>query len=155
MGHNDNHLYALDAATGRGRWRFETGPISAPAVAGGVVYFGNQHGTVYALDAGTGRERWRFETGGSVSSSAPALMGGLVFVGSGDSNMYALDADTGQERWQFEAGGAISSSPSVAKGVVYFGSVARTFMLWTPLRARSAGGSKLAIINFTLEWPPP
>jgi outer membrane protein assembly factor BamB len=46
---------ALDAATGRLRWRYTTGSNvdSSPAAAGGTIYVGSDDGTVYALDAGS------------------------------------------------------------------------------------------------------
>src|SRR5690242_7896557 len=43
VGVQDNNLYALNAATGEVRWRFETGGAvdSSPALADGVVYVGS------------------------------------------------------------------------------------------------------------------
>lgn len=51
VGSKDNHVYALDAATGEERWRFQTGSIvrSSPAVVDGVVYVGSNDGYVYAI----------------------------------------------------------------------------------------------------------
>ncbi|MCK5940732.1 MAG: PQQ-like beta-propeller repeat protein, partial [Planctomycetes bacterium] len=55
-----NHLYAIDAETGRERWRFRVDGLvrCSPAVADGVVYFGADDDRFYALDAATGEERW-------------------------------------------------------------------------------------------------
>ena len=49
----DNYVYALDAATGNERWRFETGREvnSSPTVADGTVFVGSFDNRVYALDA--------------------------------------------------------------------------------------------------------
>lgn len=51
------YVYALDAATGEQRWRFEIGDIgdwvgSSPAVVDGVVYVGGGDGYVYAITEG-------------------------------------------------------------------------------------------------------
>jgi len=70
----DCQLFAIDAATGRGRWNspicdpVQTGSTGAPHVAGGNVVIGYNgsddavRGSVVAFDAATGREVWRFWT---------------------------------------------------------------------------------------------
>ena len=65
VGSGDQHVYALDAATGALRWSFATGDVvhASPAIADGVVYVGSWDRNVYALDAATGRERWKYTTG--------------------------------------------------------------------------------------------
>jgi outer membrane protein assembly factor BamB len=51
VGSNDSHLYAVDAKTGREKWKFKTGGkvLSSPAVANGVVYVGSEDGYLYAI----------------------------------------------------------------------------------------------------------
>ena len=75
----DNNFYALDAATGREKWKvgFARGGgscDSVPVVRDGIVYLtgnvlltpadANRSATYYrylfALDANTGKERWRY-----------------------------------------------------------------------------------------------
>ncbi|HKG94730.1 MAG TPA: PQQ-binding-like beta-propeller repeat protein [Gemmatimonadaceae bacterium] len=114
-GSGDGSLYALDAATGRRRWRFRTGGRvrSSPAVADGVVYVGSFDGHVYAVDLATGAERWRYATEGvalesarfgydrrSVQSSPALGDSGALYVGSRDGHLYALDARRGTLRWK-------------------------------------------------------
>ena len=42
VGSHDSHVYALNASTGAGLWRFATGVVcNSPAVADGVVYVGS------------------------------------------------------------------------------------------------------------------
>jgi len=43
FGSGDHHVYALDAASGALRWKFETGNVvhASPAVADGIVYIGS------------------------------------------------------------------------------------------------------------------
>ena len=62
----DSYFYAVDAATGKEKWRFHGGedPLihnqvgfqSSPAVVDGVVYTGCRDSQLYALDAATGKE---------------------------------------------------------------------------------------------------
>ena len=61
-GYNDSQVYALDAATGRTKWQFDTndGLLCFPALgADGTVYFQCEgDGKVYALNQETGQARW-------------------------------------------------------------------------------------------------
>jgi outer membrane protein assembly factor BamB len=49
----DHNAYALDAATGALRWKYQTGGgmYLAPVVANGVAYVGSGDGFLYALNA--------------------------------------------------------------------------------------------------------
>ncbi|MBM4154502.1 MAG: hypothetical protein FJ221_05675 [Lentisphaerae bacterium] len=56
----DDSVCAVDAATGRLRWRFVTeGPVRLPPVlSGGLVIAGSDDGCLHALDAAGGAPRW-------------------------------------------------------------------------------------------------
>ncbi len=130
IGSGDQHVYALDAATGALRWRFAAGDVihASPAVAGGLVYIGSWDRNLYALDAATGKERWRYTTGNDTVSynqigiaSSAAVAGGLVFVGGRDGHFHVVDAKTGTLKWKHNNnGGWTIGSPAVRDGVVYF-----------------------------------
>jgi len=130
VGSGDQHVYALDAATGALRWSFATGDVihASPAVAEGVVYIGSWDRNLYALDAASGRERWRYTTGNDtviynqigIASSA-AVANGVVFVGGRDGFFHAVDAKTGTLRWKHNNKmGWTIASPAIQDGVVYF-----------------------------------
>lgn len=137
-GSGDGHVYALDAESGRERWRFRTGGRvrSSPALVDGTLYVGSFDGILYALDARTGAERWRHATEGTTLLSAnfgydrrsiqssPAVVNGVVYVGSRDGSLYALSARDGSRRWRYahDATSWAISSPSVRDSVVYEGS---------------------------------
>ena len=124
----DGEVAALDARTGKVRWRHVIGPTeTSPLVAGGRVYVGDWRGFVYCLEAKTGREVWRYRTGGEVKG-AMALSGRRLYVGSYDHHMYALRAGTGKLIWRGSSQerlggrGTFYSTPAAAYGRVYIGS---------------------------------
>lgn len=130
IGSGDQHVYALDAATGALTWAFATGDVvhASPAVVDGVVYIGSWDRNVYALAADSGRELWRYTTGNDTTiynqigiASSAAVADGMVFVGGRDGHFHAIDAKTGAPRWTIDnKGGWTIASPAVKDGVVYF-----------------------------------
>jgi outer membrane protein assembly factor BamB len=95
-------VFAVDAQTGAERWRYATHEtfapeLSAPSVAGGVVYAVSVGGMVYALDLATGKPRWRLSSGvtGNWEATppppgAPAVVGGVVYAVTADGVLYAV-----------------------------------------------------------------
>ena len=99
----DGQVVALNADTGKVRWRVTIGPTeSSPLVVDGVVYVGDWTGKVYALTASTGTTRWTFQTGDKVKG-AISYAGGRVFFGSYDHHVYAVNARTGKLFWSASA----------------------------------------------------
>ncbi len=85
-GNRDGNLYALDAATGALRWKYQTGgTISfSAAYAGGVIYIASNDGYAYALSTG-GSLVWRSPQlpGAGFYSYWPVVYGDyLVLAGS-------------------------------------------------------------------------
>lgn len=113
-------VYALDAATGKDRWRIAT--ESRQSIEPVLVVAGNVHvgsgSALYTLDAVTGTPKWRFAAGGEVVG-APVVADGRVHFGSADHVLYTLDAAGGQLRWKLATGGEITGSPVAQGGVVY------------------------------------
>ena len=78
-----------------GSFRYLYGIYISPAIANGVAYVVDSHGTVYALDAGNGTQVWTYYLGQSVYTP-PAVANGVVYVaGALFGGIYALDAPTG------------------------------------------------------------
>ncbi|WP_327324306.1 PQQ-binding-like beta-propeller repeat protein [Streptomyces sp. NBC_01210] len=113
-------VYALDATTGKDRWRIATESrqsIEPVLVANGNIHVGSGS-ALYTLDAVTGTPMWRFAAGGEVIG-APVVADGRVHFGSADHVLYTLDASGGQLRWKLATGGEITGSPVAQGGVVY------------------------------------
>jgi outer membrane protein assembly factor BamB len=137
VGAGDGGVYAIDAATGKRKWRAQTeGRVRAsPAVANGRVYAGSYDGRVYCYDLTSGALRWRYETEGvtlksgsygfdrrSIQSS-PAVDDGVVYVGARDGFLYAIGADDGKLRWRVDHKISwIITSPAVSDHIVFDGS---------------------------------
>jgi PQQ-dependent dehydrogenase (methanol/ethanol family) len=117
-----NHLFALDAKTGRELWRYEH--VMAPAVSlccgpnnrgvealDGLVYMGTLDSHLMALDARTGAVVWNRQIAdplrGYSITMAPTVVSGKVLIGLAGAEygvrgaLKALDARTGQEVWTF------------------------------------------------------
>jgi outer membrane protein assembly factor BamB len=101
----DSYLLALDARTGREKWRFKTDDAirSNLAMADGAIYFntspcfwvmgGADDDYVYAVDAKSGKLRWRFhhsltEDGVIVGSFAP--LNDSLFFATEDGKLFSL-----------------------------------------------------------------
>jgi outer membrane protein assembly factor BamB len=130
VGSGDHNVYAIDAATGRLRWKFLTGNVvhASPAVVNGTVFIGSWDRYLYALDARSGALKWKFQTGDDrdiynqvgIASSA-AVAGGIVYFGCRDSKLYALDERSGRLRWKHDEHGSwVIASPAIDDNTVYY-----------------------------------
>ena len=88
-------LTAIDADTGRVRWKYKSPTPMVAAVtptAGGVVFTGDLNGDVLALDAGNGSVLWRNATGA-------ALGGGVISYQAGGHQRVAVAAGMSPANW--------------------------------------------------------
>ncbi len=116
----DSAVYAIDAASGKRVWRFQTpsngivdddvgagSTVSAPGVNGfvdGVLYVPAKDGELFALDLTTGASIWSFPymkasktRGGGIS--AAALADNSLYFGYG-AGVYDVNATTGTAAWK-------------------------------------------------------
>ena len=117
-----NHLFAIDAKSGKELWRYEH--VMAPAVSlccgpnnrgvealDGLVYMGTLDSRIVALDARTGAVVWSTQIAdplrGYSITMAPTVVAGKVLIGLAGAEygvrgaLKALDAKTGNEIWTF------------------------------------------------------
>jgi len=158
FGSGDGNVYALDAASGKLRWKFQTGDVvhASPAMDDGKLYIGSWDSYFYALDAEKGKEKWRFKTGEDPDThnqvgiqSSAAIADGTVYFGCRDSNFYAVDARSGEKKWAFNNKGSwVVGSPAVENGKVYFAT--SDSGMFYELDGKS--GEKVFGLNFK-KWP--
>jgi len=122
----DNHVWALDATTGKAIWDFapKLDPVAnevfyraasrGVTVGRGKVYVGTLDGRFLGLDQKTGKQLWSTQLTnpkaewGALFSAPPQLAGNVLFGGTtggdqpGTGKIYAVNADTGERVWTFE-----------------------------------------------------
>ncbi|MEU0482671.1 PQQ-binding-like beta-propeller repeat protein [Streptosporangium sp. NPDC006013] len=114
----DDGLYALDAVTGRARWK--SWPAT-PMLVDGVLY-GARSDRVAAIDTATGRMRWNRRFGTRyVGIHDLVIQDGGVYAGVGLTHVVALEAATGKQRWRFRVPGTLGRV-AVAAGTVHVSS---------------------------------
>jgi len=123
VGAYDNNVYALEAQTGKFKWKYATegGLASSPYVWEDRVFVGSEDRMLYCINALTGRIVWTCPTQGCVRSS-PRVEYNHVFFGSDDQRLYAANVQTGRVAWRFETEGPIRTRPAIGDETVYFGS---------------------------------
>jgi outer membrane protein assembly factor BamB len=104
VGCRDSNLYALDAATGKEKWRAENAGswvITSPAVTQGkVLYATSDSSLFFVLDAATGKTLLR-EQGKAYYFSSPSVAGDVAVVGVLNGSVEARDIKTGALLWIF------------------------------------------------------
>jgi len=76
IGSDDTNLYAVDAVTGKEKWRFATGGwvLSSPSVADGIIYVGSNDKNLYAV----GKTSSPLTTVPAAISSTPVSLSGTT-----------------------------------------------------------------------------
>jgi PQQ-dependent dehydrogenase (methanol/ethanol family) len=117
-----NHVYALDAVTGKEFWHYKhkMGPITTfccgpnnrgVAVEGGKLFMGTLDARLVSLDAKSGKVLWNIEIAdpekGYSETMAPTVVGGKVLIGTNGGEygirgfVKAFDTATGNLLWTF------------------------------------------------------
>ena len=117
-----NHVYALDATTGKEFWHYKhkMGPITTfccgpnnrgVAIEGGRLFMGTLDAKLVALDAQSGKVLWETEIAdpekGYSETMSPTVVEGKVLIGTNGGEygirgfVKAFDAKDGKELWNF------------------------------------------------------
>ena len=94
---------------------------AGPALADGVLYFGDYAGRAYAINASNGHQVWAVGTNGAHFGfgsgnfyATPAVAFGRVYMGNTDGRVYSFGARTGALAWATGTGAYVYASASVA-----------------------------------------
>ena len=133
FGSLDGTVYAVDAKSGKERWRFTTSePVScSPAVYQNRIYVSSRDGKLYCLQAKDGKSVWShsfgvdlpYTPGFDYYHSSPTIDGNVLYVGSGDGNVYAMDPANGRVRWKTQVGSRVRNSPAVTGDLLIVGTM--------------------------------
>ena len=117
-----NHVYALDAATGKEYWHYKhkMGPVTTfccgpnnrgVAISGGKLFMGTLDARLLALDAKTGNILWNVEIAdpdkGYSETMSPTVIDNKVLIGTNGGEygirgfLKAYDASSGKLLWTF------------------------------------------------------
>ncbi|MBA4188789.1 MAG: hypothetical protein C0467_12390 [Planctomycetaceae bacterium] len=108
----DKHLYAIELATGKQKWKVKLGAMKAsPGMKGNRIYVGNLEGVFHCVNAADGKLLWKFEADGEITAAAN-FHGENIIFGSHDSNLYCLNPE-GKKVWATPVDGPINSTAAV------------------------------------------
>ncbi len=117
-----NHIYAVDAATGKQFWHYKhkMGPVTTfccgpnnrgVAISGGKLFMGTLDARLLAFDAKTGNVLWNVQIAdpekGYSETMAPTVIDNKVLIGTNGGEygvrgfVKAFNADDGKELWTF------------------------------------------------------
>lgn len=131
VGSYNGYLYALEASTGRVKWKYNAGGIVyGPAFSTGMVYAGNSLGLFFALDAVSGALQWKLQLSPG-QYNEPAIDNGTIgiscFTPGWGGYLYAVNQQQGTIRWQkgIQNGFTGYFSATIVNGIVYGSSLGR------------------------------
>jgi outer membrane protein assembly factor BamB len=121
VGSTDNSVYAVNSATGRRAWSYQSGSVSAaPEVVGAVVCLSTTEGHFYALRVSGGTRAWDVDTGvPAIYKRTWAADGGSVILTSDSAAPQAYDAATGAKGVSFSTQEPYLMALGAADGVLY------------------------------------
>jgi outer membrane protein assembly factor BamB len=104
-GCRDAQLYALDATSGKEKWKFDnqlSWVITSPAVLNGKVYFATSDSALFHVaEAASGKSLVK-EDGLAPMFSSPVVVNDTAFIGGLNGSLTARDAATGKVLWEFQ-----------------------------------------------------
>jgi eukaryotic-like serine/threonine-protein kinase len=115
----DGWLHAVDAVSGRPRFKVEVGPMVAPAVAAErLLLLPTRGGELHAFDVATHEVVWTYDVEGELWG-APAVGGRHVYVASWGDRLHALSVRTGDDVWSRPLAQPVTAGPVLAGGTLY------------------------------------
>jgi outer membrane protein assembly factor BamB len=126
----NQHVYSLDAETGRESWRFPaeadngTSFFASPVISGeDQLLIGGYDKILYSLNPqNNGRINWQFDTAGDRYIGSPLVTDEGVFAPNADGMLYGL-SNAGQDNWSFDSGDALWASPTSDGDLIFLPSI--------------------------------
>lgn len=124
--------YAFEAATGKVRWRFQSGRQfkASSCFYDNHIYIGSVDNYLRCIDATNGTVKWKIRYSRDLDSSA-CVVGGKLYIAGENGHARCLDPKTGNLLWKTFVGGLDSgskkgsygseTSPAVVDGEFYCG----------------------------------
>lgn len=125
IGSYDYYLHGIDAATGKGMWKYEADNFinGTPAIYEGVAVFGGCDGLLHQVNVADGSLKKKQPVATYVAGSV-AVDHWITYVGDYDGKFTCLNIKEGKERWSFSNPNAdlpFIASPSLSAQRVYIG----------------------------------
>jgi outer membrane protein assembly factor BamB len=124
----NNEVIALNAKTGRRKWRFQADNEvnTSAAYWKRTIYIGSDGGTLYAINARNGKLRWSAQSNSRFGSrefwyATPTVAYGRVYIGNTDGTMYVFGAKSGRLLWARPLGSYIYGGAAVYRRKVFVG----------------------------------
>ncbi len=126
----NQHVYSLNAETGRESWRFpaeaDNGQtfFAAPVISGeDELLVGGYDKILYSLNPqNNGRINWQFDTAGDRYIGSPLATDAGIFAPNAEGTLYGLSS-RGQKSWSFESSDALWASPSSDGDLLFLPSI--------------------------------
>jgi outer membrane protein assembly factor BamB len=102
IGSYDGHLYAVDARTGKQRWKVLTnGQVHAtPAVHEGLAFIAGCDSVFRAIRITDGREMYQISSG-AYTGASPVVTGDRAYFGTFENEVLGLDLKSRKILWHF------------------------------------------------------
>jgi len=115
----DGNFYAVDAETGKEKWRFRAGDVlPAFGMDEDTIYASCFDHNLYAISL-EGKLKWKFQTNGKLGNN-PCTHNGKVYFSCEDGNLYCVDK-AGRLVWRYSTESPSCAIPVVHNGLVFFG----------------------------------
>jgi eukaryotic-like serine/threonine-protein kinase len=126
VGSYDYFLHGIDAATGKGLWKYEADNFlnGAPAIYDGVAVFGGCDGLLHQVRVKDGTLVSRKEVASYIAGSV-AVDRGLTYVGDYDGKFTCMELSSGKELWSYKDDATdlpFIAAPSLSNDRVFIGS---------------------------------
>lgn len=134
VGGRDGLVYALDAASGKLLWTYETageilgsGNLLLDDPAHPRLIVGSYDNRLHCIDLTTGKAVWTYETENYING-APAIEQGNILFGGCDGLVHILRASDGQKLGEVNVEGYVAGTAAMAGGKAFLGTMANEFV---------------------------